>query len=198
MRCRLLTISALSAFVFQYVLALALAQLGLGRSEHTWLPAPEHFTSARLEHCSCIPPVDMEGAERALHARALGVDWWSVSAAQNRLLVVTAGWPLRSVHGEAWTCCAQVGRNGPACIRTLRGSGTREAEYVSRLSVLPVRPLLIGTLVNAFTIAACSFAARSAYSLARQRSRRWRGRCTGCGHQLAGNLTCPECGKQAA
>jgi hypothetical protein len=63
--------------------------------------------------------------------------------------------------------------------------------------VLPIHPLVVGSILNATLYGTMLAAALAGSRTARSRWRRLRGRCEGCGYQIAGarDIRCPECGK---
>lgn len=116
-------------------------------------------------------------------------------ASARSLWIESVGWPAFAVACETWT-----DQDGDS-----HTSGIDLSEYgieagAGTGSVLPLRPILPGFLIN-FTVA-CAMVATAWLGAAgiegalRRRVRR-RGRCIECGYDLAGLDTCPECGPAA-
>lgn len=112
----------------------------------------------------------------------------SPATAPNRTLQrVTTGWPLPAMQYDsngapgAWTHGVPV-----------LGSSTLVAGLVPRR--LPLRPLLVPSVVDAASFAVVGWTAIFAVSKFRAARRRRRGLCERCAYPVSGLAGCPECG----
>lgn len=97
------------------------------------------------------------------------------------------GWPARA----AWTSSDAFadGANSPAVFPRWRGA------VLVGSSVLPLRPIWLGLLVNTLFYTSLVLTPWAVARLWRTRRRRARGRCVTCGHELGDGVgVCPECG----
>ncbi len=107
------------------------------------------------------------------------------------------GWPMRSL-----VCYPEVAINNSApsggafTVRARSAfavAGIRDSLGMPRL--LPVRPILLGFVINTAVYSVLLGLAVSAVAVARQRWRRARGRCPSCGHPMGLATSCTECGR---
>ena len=99
--------------------------------------------------------------------------------------IVSAGWPLRTLHGAV--LIGPAGREDYVHALLLpAGSSDRK--------LLPLHPLWLGTITNTFLYAGILWFCARRIAAGRRVARLRRGLCPGCGYPIGESPTCSECG----
>ncbi len=118
----------------------------------------------------------------------------SVRAAVDVVSITEVGWPARSLAGAVRSYKQRLIYEDaiprPSWLwapSSVRGSA---------VSCIPLRPMLVGTAVNALFYGSIVCALHATWHMLRRRSRRRRGCCPNCGYDLRGSREqgCAECG----
>ena len=114
---------------------------------------------------------------------------WHIPGQSNAVLMVDAGWPMRSLYGQV--DIAGVVHNGLPAPTWFRA---RRAMTMAR--PVPLRPFWGGLVFNSLSGAALIWSIVVPPRVALRKWRRHRGRCAACGYDLRGmeHERCPECG----
>lgn len=113
---------------------------------------------------------------------------------------IDAGWPMRSMTVSAWYAFAsgEMEQYSPS-LKPPRALLPSEHWFVGYRNRLPLTPIPAGFAINTLVYAAVVGAILTlplSFFPIRRRLRARRGRCPGCGYDLAGarGAACPECG----
>ena len=115
---------------------------------------------------------------------------WSLPFVQRDALwkMISAGWPMPSLDGEAW----YWGRPfGAGVDLHSAGSFVVSPKYAHQF---PMRPIWPGFAINTIFYAAILWLLFFAPFLLRRRRRIKRGLCPKCAYPVGTNERCPECG----
>lgn len=106
----------------------------------------------------------------------------------NHVFVTRTGWPVQCTGGEVWVDRSSEAQHRRSVVYT-------PTKYpFARSQVLPLRPLWIGLIVNAFVFGVLAFGGlRAARAIIRIRRSRL-GLCRNCRCPLREGTTCSECG----
>src|SRR5262249_25515887 len=97
-----------------------------------------------------------------------------------------AGWPMRAFEGERWDDGGALGG--------VPGARWRYHAAPYSEAALPLRPRLLGVVVDSVVLGGFAFLVHYVIVLRIARRRQALGRCGGCGHVLLNSETCQECG----
>jgi len=149
------------------------------------------------------------GYETILHSRTRGaVDerhWVELKVPKSGALVgggmqspcpiarqIVAGWPMRSLEGEAWNSATAV-RN-PMLPQWVWHDAIRVIIHGRQPSFLPTRPLWPGFAINTLFYAGVLWVLFCGPFALRRMIRRRRGLCAACAYPIGSSEVCTECG----
>jgi hypothetical protein len=185
-------------------LNIAVAWLSVYASYHRLLveqlPSPVTTSPSKFTASICTGSYDeirVVTSASTFGASAYMIEARAQDGAQTEGLVLTAGWPMRSLSlVELDDCVTGV-------IRVLEpraggGFGRRPLFSTIRGLKLPSAPNWPGSTLNVMAYGTAIFFMSSLPRLIKRRVRASRGHCTECGYPLGQSSRCPECGVRAA
>lgn len=199
MRWKPLAISLLLGLILQAAIAILICWATPGLPSHR--AATPSVSPVWSDHL----PEELGPFDRAVTLEGFGrtctqVTWRKQPGQPDGLFCVyEGGWPCRSLScawlnlysGGGWSYPSwgtwEVPQRLQArwCLKD--GQGT--------LRVVPVRPLVSGTLLNSLAWGAALFGASRVIAGVRARRRRVKGLCKRCAYNVKGLAACPECGE---
>ena len=164
------------------------------------LPSPVTTSPSKFTASNCTGSYDeirVATSASTFGASAHLIEARTQDGAQTEGLVLTAGWPMRSLSFvELDDCVTGVirvleprsggGFGGPPLFSTRGGLK------------LPSAPIWPGSTLNVMAYGTAIFIMSSLPRLIKRRVRASRGHCTECGYPLGPSSRCPECGVRAA